>query len=252
MGKIQKIREQKKLTEQENQELLAQKRKKVFFWLVVGLIVVSMGFYGMARTFDKNKTAEEQSSQSASPSMAASESSLPSNSPTTTGQFAVIETAKGNIKLELFAQDAPKTVANFTTLASQGFYNGLKFHRVIPEFMIQGGDPNGDGTGGPGYAFEDEINPWKLELSEDTIKSYQSLGYQYRSDLNSHKVTVGSLAMANAGPNTNGSQFFIVTYEDQPHLNGKHTVFGRVVEGMDVVRKIQRGDIINKIIITQE
>ena len=125
---------------------------------------------------------------------------------------ATLQTSRGAIELELFADDAPKTVENFTRLAQDGFYDGVIFHRVIPDFMIQGGDPTGTGTGGPGYEFEDEINE--------------------------HKVVRGALAMANAGPNTNGSQFFIVTAEAAPWLDGKHTVFGRVTSGMDVVDEI--------------
>jgi peptidyl-prolyl cis-trans isomerase B (cyclophilin B) len=126
---------------------------------------------------------------------------------------ATMETSEGTITLELFDEDAPKTVANFKQLAGQGFYDGVIFHRVIKDFMIQGGDPTGTGRGGPGYTFEDEIND--------------------------HKVKRGALAMANAGPDTNGSQFFIVTADSCPWLDGKHTVFGRVAEGMDVVDKIE-------------
>jgi peptidyl-prolyl cis-trans isomerase B (cyclophilin B) len=121
-------------------------------------------------------------------------------------------TNHGDIVLELFDEDAPETVANFRRLAEKGFYDGLIFHRVIPDFMVQGGCPEGTGTGGPGYTFKDEIND--------------------------HKVVKGALAMANAGPNTNGSQFFIVTTEAAPWLDGKHTVFGEISEGMDVVDKI--------------
>ena len=121
-------------------------------------------------------------------------------------------TNHGDIVLELFDEDAPETVGNFRSLAEKGFYDGLIFHRVIPDFMIQGGCPEGSGTGGPGYTFKDEIND--------------------------HKVVKGALAMANAGPNTNGSQFFIVTTEAAPWLDGKHTVFGEVSDGMDVVDKI--------------
>ena len=121
-------------------------------------------------------------------------------------------TNHGDIVLELFDEDAPKTVDNFRKLAEDGFYDGLIFHRVIPDFMIQGGCPQGTGTGGPGYTFEDEIND--------------------------HKVVKGALAMANAGPNTNGSQFFIVTTAAAPWLDGKHTVFGEVTDGMDVVDTI--------------
>jgi cyclophilin family peptidyl-prolyl cis-trans isomerase len=125
---------------------------------------------------------------------------------------AVMKTTEGDITIQLFDEDAPKTVSNFKQLAGQGFYDGLIFHRVIPDFMIQGGCPQGTGTGGPGYTFEDEINQ--------------------------HKVVRGALAMANAGPNTNGSQFFIVTTAEAPWLDGKHTVFGEVTDGMDVVDRI--------------
>ncbi len=125
---------------------------------------------------------------------------------------ATLHTSEGTIEIELFPDDAPKTVANFTKLAGDGFYDGLIFHRVIPDFMIQGGCPEGIGTGGPGYQFEDEFND--------------------------HKVVKGALAMANSGPNTNGSQFFIVTAEATPWLDGKHTVFGQVTAGQDVVDRI--------------
>jgi cyclophilin family peptidyl-prolyl cis-trans isomerase len=125
---------------------------------------------------------------------------------------ATLHTNRGSISLELFDEDAPETVRNFRRLAGDGFYDGVVFHRVIPDFMIQGGDPTATGTGGPGYTFDDEVND--------------------------HGVVRGALAMANAGPNTNGSQFFIVTADACPWLDGKHTVFGRVAAGMDVVDAI--------------
>jgi cyclophilin family peptidyl-prolyl cis-trans isomerase len=125
---------------------------------------------------------------------------------------ATLQTNHGPIEFELYPDDAPKTVENFVKLARDGFYDGLIFHRVIPDFMIQGGDPTGTGRGGPGYQFEDEFNR--------------------------HKVDRGALAMANAGPNTNGSQFFIVTADACPWLDGKHTVFGRVTSGMEIADKI--------------
>jgi peptidyl-prolyl cis-trans isomerase B (cyclophilin B) len=125
---------------------------------------------------------------------------------------ATLHTSEGAISVKLYPQDAPKTVENFVSLARDGFYDGVIFHRVIPDFMIQGGDPTGTGTGGPGYQFEDEPNE--------------------------HPVVRGALAMANAGPDTNGSQFFIVTAEACPWLDGKHTVFGEVAGGMDVVDTI--------------
>jgi len=163
--------------------------------------------------------------------------------------MATMTTSKGDIVLELYPLVAPKTVFNFINLSQKDFYNGTKFHRVIPSFMIQGGDPLSkdedplnDGTGGPGYVFEDEINPKILGLSGSAIDQLEAQGYVYNFDLDSIPVEIGTIAMANAGPNTNGSQFFIVTVRDQPHLNGKHTVFGRVVEGMDIVLSIQQGD----------
>jgi peptidyl-prolyl cis-trans isomerase B (cyclophilin B) len=129
---------------------------------------------------------------------------------------AILHTNQGDITIEFFDDDAPKTIENFKKLAGDDFYNGVIFHRVIKDFMIQGGDPTGTGRGGPGYTFDDEFNDNKIER--------------------------GALAMANAGPNTNGSQFFIVTVGAAPWLDGKHTVFGKVVDGMDVVDKIERGE----------
>jgi|SRR5581483_5355911 peptidyl-prolyl cis-trans isomerase B (cyclophilin B) len=139
---------------------------------------------------------------------------------------ATLETERGNIEIDLYPQYAPKTVNNFVFLARQGFYDGVTFHRVISNFMIQGGDPTGTGRGGPGYRFEDEFagNPLKHET--------------------------GVLSMANAGPGTNGSQFFI-THSPQPHLNGKHTVFGQVTKGQDVVNAIRQGDRIKKVTVTE-
>src|SRR4051812_96851 len=133
---------------------------------------------------------------------------------------ATLHTNHGAIDVELFPDDAPKTVDNFVKLARDGFYDGVVFHRVIPDFMIQGGDPTGTGTGGPGYQFEDESND--------------------------HKVERGALAMANAGPNTNGSQFFIVTADACPWLDGKHTVFGKVTSGMDVADTISNVDTVGQ------
>ena len=139
---------------------------------------------------------------------------------------ATMATSRGDVVLELYPEHAPKTVNNFVFLARQGFYDGVTFHRVIPQFMVQGGDPTGTGTGGPGYKFEDEFsgNPLK------------------------HEAKV--ISMANAGPNTNGSQFFI-THTPQPHLDGRHTVFGRVVEGHEVVDEIRQGDSIRSVTIEE-
>ena len=129
---------------------------------------------------------------------------------------ATLHTSEGPVEVDLFPGEAPKTVENFSKLATDGFYDGLTFHRVIPDFMVQAGCPRGDGTGGPGYQFEDEFNK--------------------------HKIVRGALAMANAGPNTNGSQFFIVTAAECSWLDGKHTVFGRVASGQDVVDRISLVD----------
>lgn len=130
-----------------------------------------------------------------------------------------IQTNKGDIEIEFFAKDAPITVNNFVFLARDGFYDNVIFHRVIPRFVAQGGDPTGTGRGGPGYRFQDEVSRWNVP----------------------HKHEKGSLSMANAGPGTNGSQFFIV-YAPQPHLDGKHTVFGRVTNGMNVALSLKNGD----------
>lgn len=138
---------------------------------------------------------------------------------------AVIETDKGNIVLELFEDEAPNTVANFVKLINKGYYNGLKFHRVIPNFVIQGGCPIGNGTGGPGYTIKCEINP--------------------------KKHLTGTLSMAHAGKDTGGSQFFI-THSPQPHLDGVHTVFGQVIEGMDVVNAIRQGDVMKQVKIVEK
>jgi peptidyl-prolyl cis-trans isomerase B (cyclophilin B) len=141
--------------------------------------------------------------------------------------LVTMETNRGTIELELYPEHAPVTVNNFVFLINEGFYDGIKFHRVINNFVIQGGDPTGSGSGGPGYRFQDET---------------------YGNPL---KHGTGYLSMANAGPNTNGSQFFI-THSPQPHLDGKHTVFGKVVAGMDVVNAIQQGDVMEKVIAKEK
>ncbi|MCH1496419.1 MAG: peptidylprolyl isomerase [Rubripirellula sp.] len=142
-------------------------------------------------------------------------------------KVATFDTDKGTIRIELFAEQTPKTVENFETLSGKGFYDGLTFHRVISDFMIQGGCPQGTGTGGPGYQFEDEFDS---SLRHDGP---------------------GVLSMANAGPNTNGSQFFI-THVACPHLDGRHSVFGKVLEGQDVVDSIAQGDIMKTVRVTEE
>ena len=138
-----------------------------------------------------------------------------------------IQTERGNITIEMFEDEAPNTVANMISLIEKGYYNGLNFHRVIPDFMIQGGCPHGTGTGGPGYDFDDECAPDRRHDS------------------------AGILSMANAGPGTNGSQFFI-THGPTPHLDGKHTVFGKVTEGQEVVDEIKQGDVMQTVVVLQK
>ena len=175
---------------------------------------------------------------------------------------AIFHTSMGDITVELDADAAPKTVTNFVALAKSGYYNGLLFHRIIPDFMIQGGDPNGNGTGGEsifGASFEDEINaesyglhkkklsdaaagqPLPDEIQDKTVQEYYEMqGYVYNDDLDSLPMVHGALAMANRGPNTNGSQFFIVQATATPWLDGKHTVFGQVTKGLDIVDAIAK------------
>jgi peptidyl-prolyl cis-trans isomerase B (cyclophilin B) len=232
MGKAQKLKEQRKLEKITAEAEKKNKRKKleiIAAIILVVIIVAAVAFFYFIR-INKEKTII----------------------------MATIETDKGNIELTLDKKAAPKTVENFVKLAKEGFYDGTKFHRVEEGFVIQGGDPlskdddpANDGTGGPGYTFEDEINPKSIGISEEVIKQLEAKGYTYNYSLESLPNKVGAISMANSGPDTNGSQFFVITTEDQPHLNGLHTVFGNVVSGMDVVRSIKQGDTINKIIINE-
>lgn len=221
MGKIKKIREQKKIEAIMQEELRRKKKKKILlittivFLVIAILVVAGIYIYNSA----KNKNIIKK---------------------------ATIETDKGNIELELYKEAAPNTVDNFIKLAKQGFYNGTKFHRVVPDFVIQGGDALG--TGGPGYVFDDEINPKVLDLADDVIAALEKQGYKFNYLLKSISHLKGTISMANSGPNTNGSQFFI-TLNDYPDLDGRYTAFGRVVVGMDIVQKIEQDDIIKKITI---
>lgn len=213
---------------------LKSKRWKKFFKISI-LVVLLMalgvgGYYGWKKYYKKNTPPPAVNSEQESQN----------------NKIAVIETNKGTIKVELYPDVAPKTVDNFVKLVNEGFYNGTKFHRVIADFMIQGGDPTSRddsqkdnwGTGDPGYKFDDEINPWGIDVDSSAIQILQNQGYTYNKDLKSMKNLAGVIAMANSGPNTNGSQFFIITRDPQPQLDGKHTVFGKVIEGMDVVLTI--------------
>ena len=185
--------------------------------IVIAGVIVTLGLIGVIKMpFEQAKNISDASNL---------KSPIPIVIDLNKKYTATIKTAKGDIVLELYPKDAPATVNNFVSLARKGFYNGLTFHRVIPGFMAQGGDPNGDGTGGPGYTFQDEFSQ--------------------------RKHVTGALSMANSGPNTNGSQFFIC-YAPQPHLDGKHTVFGQCTEGMDVLNKLVNGDRIIEVIITEQ
>ena len=204
MGKIQKIKENKKIQDQFNQVSNKRKKKKIIMIIISVVIVIIVAILGNKFLFKSKNMIN-----------------------------VIIDTNKGNIELELNRKVAPNTVDNFIKLSNEGFYDGVKFHRVIDGFMIQTGDPlskdddpDNDGTGGPGYTFN------------FMLKSIP------------HKI--GTISMANSGPNTNGSQFFIVTTANQPHLNGRHTAFGQVISGMDIVQNIEQGDIINKVIINNQ
>jgi cyclophilin family peptidyl-prolyl cis-trans isomerase len=185
--------------------------------------------------------------------------------------YVAIHTGKGDIAIRLFPEAAPYTVTNFLSLARNGYYSNVTFHRVLERFMAQGGDPTGKGSGGPGYSFEDEISATALGLDKKKVEEaafltslmqpdqieankgktlqelYVAQGYQYKNDLPSKPMVRGSLAMANAGPNTNGSQFFIVTRKSCEWLDGKHTVFGEVLSGMEVVDSLANGDVMTSV-----
>ncbi len=237
--------------------------------LIFVVVVVALGIYfGMKKSGNVNVSASPKPSpaSTSSPQATSTAQASPTDEPSPKVIKATMVTARGSIELELYSEVAPKTVANFVKLAKSGFYDGTKFHRVIADFMIQGGDPLSKtdpryaegfgeasdpkvGTGGPGYKFEDEINLKSLGAPDDLIAQYEALGYKYNGTLKSLPVDPGYIAMANAGPNTNGSQFFIVTTKPQQHLYGKHTVFGKVIKGMDVVLKIKQGDVIKQVLL---
>lgn len=212
MGKQQRLKEQRRLEKLEETESSGKKIKKSLLVFFIAAVVLAGGF--LSYKLGSGWSGKKDSKSAAVADGANKEAKSEKN------DIITLETNKGAIKVKLFNDKASKTVENFLKLSKENFYDNVKFHRVIKDFMIQTGDPNSkddkwedDGTGGPGYSFEDEINDVKL------VK--------------------GKLAMANSGPNTNGSQFFIVTAESTPWLDGKHTVFGEVIEGMDAVSAIE-------------
>lgn len=230
MGKAQKLKQQRKIEqeEQKKESRKAKLKKGIIFSiiLVCSIAVILVLIYLVQQAKDIKQV--------------------------------VIETEKGDIKLELYHKIAPKTVDNFIKLIEEGFYDGITFHRVVEDFVIQGGDPlskdddpSNDGGGGPGYTFEDEINPVSLGLSFEQTKELEALGYRYRYDIKSIPHETGVVSMANSGPDTNGSQFFIIIGPAQPQLNGLHTAFGRVYEGMDVALSIEQGDIMKKVYLSK-
>lgn len=232
MGRAQKLKQQRKIEWEEQKKDKKKKNLKktiIFSVILICIVAVIAGIFFFVEYFSKKDIRQ-----------------------------VVIETEKGNIELELYSDIAPKTVENFIKLTEEGFYDGTKFHRVEPNFVIQGGDPLSkdddpinDGTGGPGYTFEDEINPIALNMNIKETKELEQLGYKYTIGLKSIPHETGVISMANRGPNTNGSQFFIITGPAQKDLDGLHTVFGRVVEGMDVAKSIEQGDVMRKVYIAK-
>ncbi len=201
-----------------------QKSRLLILWAFFLTCIMLLSSCG-GQDLDKKSTSQSTTESTTSSKPKTYSAPSPMNIFANKKYTAIMETSKGNMVLELFAKDVPRTVNNFVFLAREGFYDNTIFHRVIAGFMAQGGDPTGTGTGGPGYKFADEFT--------------------------SHTHVTGTLSMANAGPNTNGSQFFIC-FAPQPHLNGKHTVFGQLIEGMDVLNKIVQGDKLIRVTITEE
>ena len=235
MGRKKVLKLQRK--EEKKQEIINKKEsKKKTVIRIVFLALLIFAIYQLNIAMNKNSENNKVNNNSQNESAQERKEN----------KIAVIETDKGNIKLELFTNDAPKTVENFVKLANENFYDEIKFHRVMQEFMIQGGDPLSKGIFGEDFVYDPEENPNNLPIA-----GTGGPGYSFEDEINSHKMEVGVLAMANSGPNTNGSQFFIVTESTQPHLDGKHTVFGKVLEGMEVVRSIEQGDVMEKVYVVE-
>lgn len=239
MGQQQKLKEQRR-EEREEEFFAKEKRSKTWLISAAAIFIVAAASVWLVIYYQNSK--KEQ----------------PVNTSSDKNPIVTVETEKGNIVLELLPKNAPKTVENFVKLAKEGFYDGVTFHRVVDDFVIQGGDPLSKnpgtpnvGTGGPGYKFDDEINARSLGISDTKIQQLEIQGYKFRTDIESVHIKVGTVAMANSGPNTNGSQFFIVTTKDQPQLDGMYTAFGQVKEGMDVVLKIAQGDVMKKVTVQE-
>lgn len=245
MGKQQKLKEQRRI-EREVEEVTTSKRSKTWMVSTAVIFIVAAASVWLVIYFQNSKKGNTVNN------------TTNATSSTDKNPLVTIETAKGKIVLELLPKVAPKTVENFVKLTKQGFYNGTTFHRVVADFVIQGGDPlsknktaTNVGSGDPGYKFDDEISAKALGLSDTLIQQLQTKGYKFDDVLPSIHIKVGTVAMANSGPNTNGSQFFIVTTKDQPQLDGQYTAFGQVKEGMDVALKIVQGDVMNKMTVQE-
>ena len=252
MGKNSKIRKDRKLEEQRVQMLEWRKKqfekwapytRLIWIWIaIISTALITILSVHLTVGYSRNKVIS-------GPWGKITKEELKQN------RFATIETNYGTFKIELYYKNAPKTVANFILLVQKGFYNKLSFHRIIENFMIQGGDPKGDGTGGPGYSFEDEINPKIAGVKDEDIKQNEAQGYKYDYNLTTIKLEQGVVAMANTGANTNGSQFFIIVAKSTPWLDGKHTPFGKIIQGYDIVEKISKvktdkqGKSVKKVII---
>jgi cyclophilin family peptidyl-prolyl cis-trans isomerase len=205
--------------------------------LLVGAAIIGVWWLARYLGRDSINTQNNQNNQ-----VTTNEPTDTGADPISTAKYAAISTTLGPIYIELYQDAAPKTVQNFVTLTRRGYYTNLNFHRIVKDFVAQGGDPNGDGSGGVsafGETFEDEINADSLDIPADQKKMLEDVyGYKYRTDIKSHHMTAGAVAMANRGAKTNGSQFFIVTTKDQLYLDGRHTVFGQVVNQDDILTRL--------------
>ncbi len=262
MGKDEQMKEKRRAERKEEEQMRRKKRAMISKYTALLVIVLSILFctwyimHGGAKTISRQQkriesafNEPEKKKEEPIQKVETELRDIEVKKDLITNATARISTEKGDFVVDLLEDAAPKTVTNFVELAESGFYNDTTFHRVVPGFVIQGGDTlskdeiaANDGTGDPGYRFANEINPEPLELSDEIRQQLIGEGFTFNDSLPSEKNAVGTLSMANAGPATNGSQFFVITDEDQPGLNGKHTVFGKVLEGMDVAKTIAKGD----------
>lgn len=262
MGTKEKLKAERKIMREQEEKRFQRNRKilKHGSFAILALIIIGISIFDTYRVKNASETpvSERTPSLSPTPMEQPKLKEIIVDEDRIANKEAVIATEKGEIVIDLLAEAAPKTVMNFVELAEGGFYEGIAFHRVVDGFVVQGGDPLSKendpsvGSGGPGYQFADEINASALQLSEQVRQSLLVQGYSFVDDLPSKPNVVGAVSMANAGPNTNGSQFFIITEQDQPTLDGKHTVFGMVTSGLDIARSIEQGDTMSITIRTKQ